>query len=101
MMRPYASNVEQSCLGKSLAICMTRGPLGLHEIINSATSLFRGPVLYDEYVYVCVCVRVRMTRGPLGLHEIMNSATSLFRGPVLYDECVYVCVCVCLCVCVC
>jgi len=35
---------------------MTRGPLGLHEIMNSATSLFRGPVLYDECVYVCVCV---------------------------------------------
>ena len=53
MMRPYASNVEQSCLGKSLAICMTRGPLGLHEIMNSATSLFRGLVLIW-----CVCVRV-------------------------------------------
>mmetsp|Transcript_22656 Transcript_22656/g.57693 ORF Transcript_22656/g.57693 Transcript_22656/m.57693 type:complete len:228 (+) Transcript_22656:1971-2654(+) len=43
-MRPNASNLDASLLGKSLAMCSTSGPRGLHAVMNSATSLSWGPV---------------------------------------------------------
>mmetsp|Transcript_18570 Transcript_18570/g.39865 ORF Transcript_18570/g.39865 Transcript_18570/m.39865 type:complete len:212 (+) Transcript_18570:1816-2451(+) len=92
MIRPYASNFEQSDLGKSLAMWITRGPRGLHAAMNSTSSLSWGPV--KSCLTLLLVARLEegtcstsMSTKPVALPKTFEQA-SLSRGLVsmLYVE---------------